>query len=252
MRTSISDVKSYRDTCMRCAHDKNMFDVFRQNPALREIWEHVSYAQGSAYMSYIRQHPRGQEMLDRAVENDKVGGPQTYSFDGYTASPTTLRYVKVALDLYDMMGDSLFSANIAEIGGGYGGQATVINTSGDYAIYDLPETCSLISRFTSCVRPDSPIFCINSFRHSNDETEYDLVISNYAWSELSRQVQLDYFNNVMKNCRFGYITCNFISEQFGIDSMQESEICALVSTKAYNRQNEFPLTHAGNIIIKWT
>lgn len=262
MRTSISDMKAYRDTCMRCAHDKKMFDNFRTNPVLNEIWEHVSYEQGHGYLRNILTRWPGTEMLERACENDKFGGPRTnkFSLGGCTVfglrelemSPTTLRYVKVALDLFDMIGSSLFSANIVEIGGGYGGQATVINTSGDYVIYDLPEVCSLIARFVASVRPNSNIFTVNSFRHSRDETRYDLVISNYAWSELNKNVQLEYFDGVMRNCDNGYVTCNFISDKFGIDSLTRDEIRELFKDKNVSICDEEPLTYPGNMVIKWT
>lgn len=254
MKTSISDYSQYRNTCMRCAHDANMFATFRRHPVLLEIWEHVNEQQGKQYYDIISQHPYGDAMLWRAKDNDHYGNPKTYDYGYYrTLSPTTLRYVKVALDLYDMVGENLFKMNIAEIGGGYGGQAVVINTTGDYCIYDLPEPCSLIGRYTKSILPNSNIYCINTLRHMKDNTKYDLVISNYAWSELTKDVQNDYYNNIISNCDFGYITCNYISEVFGIASWsKEQTIQTFVKDKRATVFPENPLTHNNNMVITWT
>jgi len=254
MTTSISDYKEYRNACMKCAHDAAMFNNFRQNAQLRQIWEHVTQEQGQKYYDIVINHQQGERLLWNAKDNDNVGNPTVYDYGYYRRlSPTTLRYIKVALDLYDIVGEDLFRMNIAEIGGGYGGQSTVIKTSGDYCIYDLPETCSLISRFTNSVSPNSNIFCINTLRHSAEHNKYDLIISNYAWSELEYSVQTEYYDNIIKGCDFGYITCNYISELFGVKSWtKQKTIDTFTQDKHATILPENPLTHTGNMVVIWT
>ena len=63
-------------------------------------------------------------------------------------SPTTLRYLKVASDLKIRFGGDI-GQKIAEIGGGYGGQARVCDTiceTGEYQVFDLPDVNQLVSK----------------------------------------------------------------------------------------------------------
>ena len=62
------------------------------------------------------------------VRNDRVGSPELYKFDFGSVSGTSLRYCKVYLEIKSLF-DIDRIKDIAEIGGGYGGQALIFGYS---------------------------------------------------------------------------------------------------------------------------
>jgi len=88
---------------------------------------------------------------------------------------------------------------ICEIGGGYGGQAKAILDEYKpvwYHIIDLPEVCELQKRY----EPRVSTFTEPTYQ------DYDLVISNYALSEIPDNKL--YIDEVLRRSKHGYITCN--------------------------------------------
>jgi hypothetical protein len=76
----------------------------------------------------------------------------------------------------------------------------------------------------------------------------DLVISNYAFSELSRELQTLYLENVILPSKRGYITWN--SSAVGAEKCYS--IDELIRIIPYSRiKAEVPNTAAGNVIIFW-
>ena len=82
---------------------------------------------------------------------------------------------------------------------------------------------------------------------------YDLVISNYAFSEITVDEQINYINNVINKSKSGYMTCNFISDIFNLKSLTLDELLALMDLP--NRKitliSEEPNTYHSNIVITW-
>jgi putative sugar O-methyltransferase len=163
------------------------------------------------------------------------------------ASPTTLRYLKVARDITKNFG-VLTGMNIVEIGIGYGGQCRVLSSlyrPGTYALVDLPPVLKLAERFLSESLVDSPTRFISAF--GVPEMESDLVVSNYAFSELRREVQEMYMSRVVEKSRRGYMTFNRITpSSFG--SMTAEEFAMRVGGSVIP---ERPLSYPGNRIIVW-
>ena len=78
--------------------------------------------------------------------------------------------------------------------------------------------------------------------------DYDLVISNYAFSELRREVQDMYLEKIILRSKRGYITWNSISlKNFGGYSVNE----LLAKIPGSIRIDERPLTDPDNCIIIW-
>lgn len=186
---------------------------FKRMPAYRTILEHVSRNTGREYLEVVlTNNPQLQNRFDRFVENDRFGDPQVFSYaDGsWRFSPTTLRYIKVVSDLIDLFGE-LAGMRIIEIGGGYGGQCKIIADVFEfqsYTLVDLPPVAALQRKYLSllnvagcrCITPDQLT-----------DGEYDLIISNYALSELDRSAQDAYTDTVLQHSQRGYLTWN--SEQ---------------------------------------
>jgi hypothetical protein len=80
---------------------------------------------------------------------------------------------------------------------------------------------------------------------------YDLVISNYAFSELPSQVQRKYIQKVLASAKRGYLTMNSGTSKaaFQDNKLSLTELRALLPD--FETLPEEPLTHPGNYIIVW-
>jgi hypothetical protein len=161
----------------------------------------------------------------------------------------TLRYVKVLSDLRRLFGD-LTGMSIVEIGVGYGGQCRLICEFWPLrscTLIDLDPVLELADRYlnTVGVEPRPELLRQGVVRPAR----YDLVISNYAFSELDRRVQDRYASEVVSQADRGYITCNFISSIFGVDSWSRSELENVHPGSHW--VPEEPLTSEGNSILVW-
>lgn len=254
LQSSISDTQRYKNACQMASLNDFYFSFFKQNPDYTEILEHVSEDQGKLYKQYLDQNfPEYISKLDKFKENDLHGGTKLFNYDGIgQLSPTTLRYIKVLSDLKQLYG-SLDNFNIVEIGVGYGGQCKIISdffNIQNYYLVDLDESLNLSEKYLNklnvknikIVRPND----IVSFNQ-----KFDLVISNYAFTEISKTIQDFYLNNIILKSSHGYITCNFISQYCNIDSYSLKELEAKLNHLDTKKLEEFPLTHKDNLILYW-
>ena len=122
-------------------------------------------------------------------------------------SPSTLRYIQNALDISYFYGEGDLN-KIVEIGGGYGGLCKTINCLcdfGQYHIYDMEPASKLQEKYLSNFKIDGEVI-----HHSEPEElkDIDLLISNYAYSELGEKLQDLYYNNVILNSKKVYMILN--------------------------------------------
>jgi hypothetical protein len=249
MASSVSESdQNYVEICRAAAVDTVLFNQFRRDPRYTTILEHVSNSLGKIYLECLSAGGRAASQLVEAAKNDAIGKPLTMQLEsGLDISPTTLRYLKVADDLERHFG-SLDGADVVEIGVGYGGQCRVLDCIfklRSYTLVDLRPVLALADRFLG----NFPLRCGLRFRTMNEllPHNYDLVISNYAFSELRREVQETYFNKVLRHCQKGYITYNEINP---------SEYRTFTVDEIRNRLNaqvfaEHPLTDPKNCIVVW-
>lgn len=173
---------------------------FKRDPRLTKIFEHASFRQALDYFKLINE--RDGLLLLNKFTNDLIGNPIKNGFEGALQfSASTLQYIGVLSNLITHFG-SLDSLRIVEIGGGYGGQARTIcdvYKPACYHIIDLYEVTLLQSRYLK------EFDCVDCFTQPTGE-EYDLVISNYALSEIPDNKQ--YMDEVIMKSKHGYITCN--------------------------------------------
>ena len=251
-RSSISDTEAYRKVCWEAASDDAKFACFKSHPDYRTVLEHVNLEQGIAYLKFvIKNTPEILTHLKKFQTNDEVGKPVTceFSLNGTTYgnfSPTTFRYVKVLSELMTLFGP-LDQFSIIEIGCGYGGQAKIIKDAFDvfYDIIDLPEVEALVHRYSMKLGFDVGTF--SAFQN------YDLFISNYAFTELNGELQQKYLEKVISRCKRGYITCNFIGGRLGLNSLTLAELTKKIEFYGYKVEliPEEPKTAANNIILVW-
>jgi hypothetical protein len=250
LSTSLSDNGVYPDACMKASIDADLFANFRRNKIYQQILEHVSQAQGSLFLEEIIKTDKS--LLDRVEEfrkNDEWGNPEVFEYPNLgLLSPTTLRYIKVLADLVSLFG-KLDNMNICEIGVGYGGQCRIINAVAEpahYTLVDIKPALLLAQRYLdNYVLPT-----VMEYKTMNEleAKDYDLVISNYSFTELKRDVQDMYLKKVILRSKRGYITYNDINPD-SFRSYKKDELLTIIPGSRII--DEKPLTSEKNCIIVW-
>ena len=203
----------YLDVCQYAANSDEFFKRFKSHPAYTHVLEHVSFEEGKQYLKeididYI-------DKLQEIKQNDAIGKPQTYDYPSIgNISPTTIRYVKNTSDIINKFGNSFDS--IVEIGGGYGGLCKVLSSFikfEQYLLLDLEE-CNLLSR-KYLSHFDLPTLSYRSEEIDEIDENFDLLISNYAFSECHKEVQQDYIERFIKKSNNFYIMHNNFHLELG-------------------------------------
>lgn len=219
---SISQNGEYPEFCLKAAQDEIVFQTFRSNEIYRRTVETLgSFEYGTFFLNEINaRYPHLLKFMKQICLEDAIGGPLSFYFQQIGAiSPTVLRYIKIVGDLQGHFGD-LSNFNIAEIGGGFGGQCKMIHDVCGFATYtiiDIPQCAPLITKYLSCFGIKNTKTIDND--RLTEPTHYDLIISNYAISEIDRTEQLHYFEMILDQAERGYIIYNHFPQvnPFSID-----------------------------------
>ena len=245
--SSISDTAGYNSICKLASTDDEFFRKFKSNREYREILQHVTRNQGKEYLAELKKDSWIMSHLP-ALLDDKVGMPFRYTYPRLgRVSPTDLRYARVLSDLYYLFGP-LENFKIAEIGSGYGGQAlaiTKIFRVSSYTFYDLPSAAELALKY---IRNSSDFQRCYLGGIDKVPENFDLVISNYAFSELRLEIQENYFSRVIQSSARGYIIYNHISPP-SFNSLTAKEFAARIPGAEIFQ--EIPLTSPANVLIVW-
>ena len=252
---SDSQVTFYEQQLSRLLKSKKRLSDFRRKYDYREILEHVTYTQGKSYLEQIQEYsPQNYiELIEKNKANDLFGNPYEYQYPGVgRVSPTTLRYISTAIDIFEIIRLNKESV-VAEIGVGYGGQAAILERMygiRNYSAFDLPSVIQLSNVYLNSV--NSKLKFTSSGLSSDKNTTWDVVISNYAFSELHRDLQLSYIEHVIAKSKSGYMIMN--SGRSNITGRSEGKL-SLNEIRNYipNLQvkEEVPLTGPDNYIIYW-
>jgi len=250
LKTSLSDNDRYPNFCLNAANDLSVFKNFRQNGIYRQILEHVDVEAGERYLEEIlKTKPDLINEIDKIKENDLYGNPSLFKYKTVgEINPTTLRYTKVLADILNHVGN-LHGLKIAEIGAGYGGQCriiTALNQPEEYTLVDIKPALLLAKRYLDGYTLSSVI----NYKTMDElkKESYDLVISNYAFTELRRDIQDVYLDKIILNSKNGYITYNEITpEEFR--SFKLDELLKIIPNSKV--MAEEPLTSEKNCIIFW-
>lgn len=249
-RTSVTDRGAYTQLCDRAARDPRVFASFKNQRSYTEVLEHVTCSMGAEYLRItLEQTPEFGALLERFRENDRLGEPQTCDYGEHGRfSATTLRYAKVSSDLGTLFG-SLDGLRIIEIGAGYGGQCFItglVSSVRSYTIVDLDPCLRLQKTYLGQLGVTNVHFV--SPDAVAEDGVYDLVVSNYAFTECVREVQEVYLARVLGRSTRGYVTCNWISpRQFR--SLMPEELTAAIPGSRF--LPERPLTAPANRIWHW-
>lgn len=250
---SISEKLEYSSEIINFLENPKLFNNFKRNSQYMGVVENVKEKQGYEYLKVLES--RNDDFLKKGLEtvliSDSIGNPLKYYYEGYSIplSPTTLRYIKVASDLNILFGKKFH--NVAEIGAGYGGQTLINDQILDIfsaKLFDLPHVNQLIEKYLNCflLRGSYKTSFINNEIPSN----YDLVISNYAFSELPKDLQIVFIYKVLKQSKRGYLTMNSgLGGEFSYGKLSANEIMDQLPNVKFLQ--EYPLTYKHNYIIVW-
>jgi len=253
---SDSDNGRYIAFVERANSNYQVFSQFKQHPAYQEILEHVSEEDGTRYLEILKKNaPDLLVAVEKFKVNDLVGNPTKFEYPEIgSISPTTLRYMKVASDLRALFGTSIGN-RVAEIGVGYGGQLLVLDqifAIDEYYLFDLPPVLELTSKYL-----ESHILNLSyrtlTLNQALTTERHDFVMSNYAFSELPKVLQLKYIDKVLAHASKGYLTMN--SGRVGSAAVAGDNKLSLEELREllppFEVVEEEPYTSPQNYIIIW-
>jgi hypothetical protein len=252
---SDSDLTPYSSFVESAISDPATFRKFRRNFYYRTILEHVDYTLGQKYLKVLNE-----ATIENFKNNDKlrklseVGNPRLFFYRkiGWV-SPTVLRYLFVNQHITEIFDVSKVHS-IGEIGIGFGGQLAVsleFLKPKSYAVYDLDSVIELTSKTIRQIGIDDLLVVRKSIDRLSSE-KYDLVVSNYAFSELPKKTQIDYLRFVLSKSDRGYLTMN--SGRTNISGRSEGKLSVeeiLTYIPEAKIVEESPLTGPDNYLIIW-
>jgi len=249
---SESDNGLYSIAVQEALTNKKKFNNFKSNIFYQDILEHVNYPQGLEYLNIIKRDSNLLNNIDKFLINDQIGNPKKYYYEELKTkiSPTTLRYIKVASDIKKIFKDEI--TNIVEIGCGYGGQYLILDQVmkiNHYILMDLHDVNKLIEKYLEHHLLNSS-YETKTINQLQSNKQFDLVISNYAFSELPPQTQISYIKKILLNSKNGYLTMNSGKENSNFKNhLSLEEIRNYI--KNITILEEEPNTSEGNYIIIW-
>ena len=191
------------------------------------------------------------------LQNDSVGNPfiAEYNFGGskVIASPTTLRYIKVLVDIVTLF-DVRKLETVTEVGVGYGGQCRILMNAlplQRYNLVDLPEVLALTEKFLNAFKQAGDIRYIDG-THIYHDAPCDLFLSDYAFSELAKSAQDVYIDKIISKAKAGYVTWDgdFFASVGMYDGYTLDEFVAMVPDAKVLPENPVT-TSPDNRLVVW-
>lgn len=224
--SSVSGDRPWIDFCAAFANGSIGSQNFRRHRAVRDIVETACPTEARHYVKLI--HMLGGEFLaDRQVLDidgwgDPIRCPRLVLGASRSFSPTTLRYLATALWLRQM-GKLNQGDKIVEIGVGFGGlpAMNMIVSGSPTVLVDLPEVEAAASRMLA-----------ETGLYPNAETSSNtsgvgavpLVISNYAFTELSSALQDQLLEKYLRHAQHGLIVSNAAVFASGIKGRSDDDL----------------------------
>lgn len=247
----------YLDLCINAATDSNIFHNFRNLPDYKNILEHVDRDLAIKYYKNIRKKFKlsDKEIFLICNKLSKVGNPELVEVinNQDPISTTSLRYLNVALQIKNEFKQKSFD-NVIEIGPGYGGLSIILEeffNINHYTFIDLPEVNNLIETFIQASEVKFT-FSTGVLEDSFKYKKFDLIISNYAFSELNRKLQKKAIKDIINNSKFCYMINNSKSFMYNskykkLKFMSQKELLNEIKN-SYIKEEE-PLTAEENYLL---
>ena len=115
-----------------------------------------------------------------------------------------------------------------------------------YELFDLEPALGLANRYIQDARLN--LLLGNHTAPTKLPNKSDLLISNYAFSELVRNLQDQYLTDIIQNSPRGYVIYNHISPP-EFRSLTAKEFASKIPGAEIFR--EIPTTHSENVLVVW-
>lgn len=248
-KSATGELPTYVEICKKAVEDPWYFSNFR---SMTDYFNVVECGLGRECAFYILKHVDRStyKKLDSFRKLDEIGNPVTNTLPGVGKfSGTVLRYIIIA-DQISKLFQLPEHPSIAEIGAGFGGQCYILSNLvnfSNYYIYDVPNAELLIGKVLDTLAVRN--VCCVPMDDALPEQQIDLFISNYAYSECSRETQIDYFNRVLKYADRGYVLYN----QTAGFQLSPDEFVQLLRENDMNPMvlDEPVFSYTGNKLIIW-
>jgi len=244
----------YRLMCKLAVEHDDVFKVFKRSKYYTALG-HERQEHGQMYLDIIKKTAEGLlEYFPTFQESDTIGNPIVFPYSVGQFSPTTLKYIKVLADLRNFFG-GLNKLDIVEIGGGYGGQCKItsdVYVPNLYTIIDLDVAVPLIKKCLEALNVEH--CCVLTQDQISSDKKYDLVISNCAFSEVSKNLQRCYIDKILASAQRGYITYNRVGSRIAVTYSRKEIIKLLSEHHAVCIIDEGPwgtIHGSVNFIIAW-
>jgi len=255
---SSSQVSSYPELALKAALNSKYYKVFRRHHLYTPILEHVEKSLAQKYLNIVidKYKISHAEIFEIIRPLQYIGNPKRILLKGldFPVSSTAIRYLKVGLDIKDLYSQNQIE-KVVEIGCGYGGQAIILNRLMElksYTFIDIWQVNLLIRRFIEDCGFDIKyqISTLNELIYQ--DKNWDLLISNYAFSEIPKNVQKQYLKNIISRSFHGYMIMN--SGKYGdkhgqIRNHSQKELLDLIPNARVT--SEIPLSYEENYLLNW-
>lgn len=198
--------------CRKALEDDTAFQNFRSDFSYQNIIIGGDQTRAEKYLQTI---PYPYLTIPELHECDQLGNPPKHG--QVQLSTYTLRCIHTVFKLKEYFEEYFTSQDqsqlprIVEIGSGHGGLCHVLSKYFQYRSYtliDLPIVNQLAEKYLS----NFPTLPHKKIRYMNTEQimprKYDLLISEFALSELDLKAQEYYLENVVKYCQKAYLAVN--------------------------------------------
>ena len=256
--TSVSSSMDWPLACDALARKLWISRGFRRRKSVRQVVETLGMVDGRYFAKMLRAMKTSPAEMNaiRAMCDwgDPLKAPSCLLGWAWNCSPTSLRYLAHAFWL-KQNGWIRQKGTIVEIGAGFGGLAAMNAILSDARIHvvDLPEV-------TSCVSVIMNENGLSECLVSADETtrgDYT-VISNYAFSELTTELQDQYFKKWIRKSKNGVMISNASQFSKNISGRDNHEIVSCLRDSGFRVEchNEHPILGpsdimCGNVLITW-
>ena len=256
---SVSGSMDWPRACAALVNGTWTSKKFRRRNAVRQVVETLGPVDGRHFAKWIRDNAPNYLTDERVVAIDTWGEPirwpATFLGTPRSFSPTTLRYLAHALWL-KKEGFVKKGGTVIELGVGFGGLAAMN---------------AIVSNATTLMVDLSPV-TLAAMRQMNElglggfaatdqghvMTNDVCFISNYAFTELSRDSQDRYADQYIRHANYGVILSNADVFAKHMKSRNDDEIIELLGTYGIHA-NEDKISsilcqsdrHHGNVILAW-
>jgi hypothetical protein len=256
---SVSGTMGWPRACKALASGAWTSKNFRRNHAVRQVVETLGPVDGKYFGKWIRDNAPGYLTDQRVIAIDAWGDPIRWPGillgTPQAFSPTTLRYLAHALWL-KKEGFVKEGGTVVEIGVGFGGLAAMnaLVSNAKTLMVDLEPVAKAAMRQMHDLG-----FSHHAEIHDGNIHDIDFcVISNYAFTELSREMQDAYVDNFIHHADRGAILSNAAVFADHMKSRNNDQIIDLL--KSHNLPAKISANHPilcqsdirfGNALVLW-